>query len=284
MLKRWDEIFRYTITLLGMSFFVGSVFFAFTGNWEFIGSFSYWFDTIGSTTFAWFLRYLWQPKGEEVQIDSDDDIREKEKSKGDLIGRITNANVTDKLKEECDKKDHDSKLNEWYNHCDEKLKHFKSVKLIPFKKYFISKWEREFNLVKEYKLCVDKENYQGEFNLDTIKIEYYEYDMGKILSTTYRQSLLGKRVRYSRGRSLKRSYRINIVTFLVMAVFSGLQLFINDVSTDDVLILGGKLVMFMLNIRSGFKIGIDGIKVEYNADLTDDLVFLREFVIKNKIA
>jgi hypothetical protein len=281
MLKRWDELFRYTITFIGIALFIGSVFFAFTGDWSYITSFSYWIDTFFSTTFAWSLRPLWQPKGEEIALASDSEISELEVAKSKLIEEVSKRKLSDVLKRQCEEDDKREKVQEWHTYCAKKVQQIKQSKLLPFKSYFLNKWQNKFDEVVEYLEYKDNEQYKGTFNVENVSIEYFEYDYAKIMSSNYRLSEIKKKGRYNRQRSLKRSYRINIVTFFLMAIFGGIQVLINSFMAEDVVILGGKLIMFALNIRSGIKIGVSGISVEYHEDLSKDLNYLKTFIKNN---
>ena len=57
-----------------------------------------------------------------------------------------------------------------------------------------------------------------------------------------------------------------------------MEVFISSFSKEDMFVLIGQITVFTINIYSGYKLGVDFVDEDYSSDLTDDFVFLKEFL------
>jgi hypothetical protein len=264
----WAEIFRWLITLLIFAIYTALTFFSLDGDWSFLTRFGYWFDLFTSTTLAWFLRYLWTFKGLEAMLFKSVEIKEQEQGKADLIMEINSKNLTDVLEHKIEVANTKEKKKQYRIKCDRKIrKHW------GFKKLF-KKWhEKKADYWKQERIDCDN----PEFDIDAIKVKYYKYDIDSMLTSTYRPSHEVE-VRGNIGLEIVKSFRISIITMIVFAVLGAIQIWLKDYSNDDLVILGGKLLMFLINMYSGYDLGGKFIKSKYSNDLTKDYVFMKSII------
>ena len=101
-----------------------------------------------------------------------------------------------------------------------------------------------------------------------------------MLATTYRPKY-DVETRGSLGKKFARSYRVTLITFVVFALLGALQVFVQDYSNEDLFVLLGRIVTFLININSGLGLGKDFVRGDYNNDLTKDIVFLKTTLKNN---
>ncbi len=262
----WGELFRWLITFLVFGFYTAITFFSLTGNWDFLNEFSYWFDLASSTTLAWFLRYMWTFKGLEHMLFTSSDIKEKEQGKGKVIADINSNNLTDILQVEIDIANKKEKLKQYKIKCERKIRKFRNKK---YKKRRLKYWVNE-------RIECDKE----DLDIDAVKVKYYRYDIDSMLSSAYRPSHEVD-VRGNINSEIFKSFRVSIITMLAFAVLGAVQLWLKDYSTDDLVILIGKFIIFIINIFSGYSLGTRFVNSKYSNDLTKDYAFMKRVLKQN---
>lgn len=264
----WGEFFRWLLTALVYGFYIGSVFVYFRSDWNFLFTFEYWVSILSSTAFAFFLRWLWSDKGLEKRLENNLEISDKEKGKAKLITVVNSSNLTDELEKDINIKNEENKKQAWINHCDSKIKHLKRKSIFKlFRKTRLQKWKEEKEFISS-----------DEFNLDIIRVTYYKYDIDEMMCSFYKQGKNKKKTRGNKNKKILNSYKTNIITFVSFAVLKAIEVFISKWSPEDVLILAGQIIVFTINIYTGYKLGKDFIDEEYSSDLTDDYVFLKDFL------
>lgn len=257
----WSEFFRWGITLLVFGLYTALTFFALDGDWSFLGRFSYWFDLLASTTLAWFLRYLWMFKGLNNALFNSQDIKEKEIGKGKVVEEINSNSLTDVLQTSIDVTNESNKLIQYRLKCDRKIRKYRGTK------YFKGRLE----YWKQERINCDKE----EFDVNVVKVRYYKYDIDSMLSSTYRPNH-DTETRGNINLELFKSFRISIITMIVFAVLGAINIWLKDYSNDDLIILGGKLLMFLINMYSGHDLGKKFVLSKYSNDLTKDYAFMKK--------
>lgn len=266
----WSEIFRWTLTTLIFLFYIAITFFSFRGNWEFLKTFEYYATTISATSIAWFLRWLWSEKGLETRLVNSQDIKDKERGKDKLVQKVNSNNLTDLLDLELDEINKVNKTKQYKNKCERKIKRYQT------KKGWLKK--RRYEYWKEQRRLVDTE----DFNIDIVHVKYYKYDIDSMLSSTYKTSYEVE-TRGNLNKAVMGSYRTNIVTMVAFAVLGGLTVFLSEFSTEDLFVLLGRLLVFVMNIYSGYNLGVKFINTSYSKDLSKDYIVLKSFLKKHKI-
>ena len=269
----WNELFRWILTVLIYGFYIATVFFYFRSDWSFIFTFEYWVSVLSSTAFAFFLRWIWSDKGTSERLKKNEEIHEKEKGKDLLIGKVNSNNLTDTLKDKIDKRNREEKLKEWKNYCDAKIKYYNRKAFWKlFRNSRLERWKQEKAFIKH-----------EAFNLDIVKVHYYELNIDEMMCSFYKQSRDGKRSRGNKNSKVLKSYRTNIITFVAFAVMKAMEVFISSFNKEDAFVLIGQITVFTINIYSGYKLGSDFIDEDYSYDLTQDFVFLKEFLKENGV-
>jgi hypothetical protein len=262
----WTELFTWLITFLVFGFYTALTFFRLDGNWSFLSEFHYWFSLVSSTTIAWFLRYLWLFKGVSINLYKNKDIKLKEEGKSKVITEITSGNLTDVL--ELDIK----RINKIEKRRQYKIKCERKIRVLRSRKHFKRKlpyWQEELINANS-----------DEFDIDVVKIKYYKYDIDSMLSSTYRPSHEVE-TRGNINNEMYKSLRVSILTLIGFAVLGAIQLWLKDYTNDDLVLLSGKFLIFVLNMWSGYMMGMKFIDTKYSNDLTKDYTFMKR-VIKEK--
>ena len=263
----WTEAFRWIITTLIFGTYTAIVFYTIDENYEFLLSFDYYFNTISTTSLAFFLRYLWADKGLLVQLNKNPDIKEQENGKGKLIAKVNENSLADQLETAIDITNAKNKKVAYRSKCERKIRYYQTKGILkPFRLKRLEYWTKEL----EY---VDSE----EFNVDTVKVKYYEYDINSMLTSTYKTTNQTE-IRGNLNNEVFKSYRTNFITIVSLAVIQGIQLFQKDVSYQDTIMLFGKFIVFLININSGLGIGRSFVDNTYSRDLTKDYSFLTKFL------
>lgn len=262
----WQEVLRWLITSLVFGFYIALTFFSFRGNWEFLLAFDYYLTTFSSTSIAWFLRWIWSEKGLETRMFKSEDLKDKQLGKEKLIQEINSNNLTDLLEESILKTNKETKLKEYKNKCERKRNYYQNKKL----------FKGKYEYWKQQRIECDKE----DFNVDIVKVKYYRYDIDSMLSSTYKQS---KEIetRGNLNKEVMGSFRTNIITLFAFAILGALQVFMKDYTNEDLFVLLGRLIVFTINIYSGFNLGIKFVDVTYSNDLSKDYVYMKGFIKKN---
>jgi len=263
----WAELFTWLITFIVFGFYTALTFFRLTGEWEFLKEFSYWFDLVSSTTIAWFLRYLWVFKGIATALFKSAEIKEKELGKSKAIGEITSGNLTDELETEIDRVNAIEKRKQYKLKCERKIRMFR-----------VRKWFKRPKALEYWKQELINAN-NKEYDIDIVKVKYYKYDIDSMLSSTYRPSHEVE-TRGNVNGEIFRSFRVSILTMLGFAVLGAVQLWLKDYTNDDLIILLGKFLIFIVNMYSGFALGNKFIDTKYSNDLTKDYTLMKR-VLKN---
>ena len=258
----WAELFTWLITFLVFGFYTALTFFRLTGEWEFLKEFSYWFDLVSSTTIAWFLRYLWVFKGIAIALFKSIEIKEKEKGKGKAIAEITSRNLTDELEKEIERINGIEKRKQYKLKCERKIRHLRNRKTFKNDKK-LEYWKKEL---------INANNVN--FDIDIVKVKYYKYDIDSMLSSTYRPSHEVETRGNITGEIFK-SFRVSILTMLGFAILGAVQLWLKDYTNDDLIILLGKFLIFLVNMYSGFALGNKFIDTKYSNDLTKDYTLMK---------
>ena len=268
MFSWWQEVLRYIITTLVFGFYIALTFFSFRGSWDFLTDFEYYATTVSATSIAWFLRWIWSNKGLEIKLVKSQDIKDKQEGKEKLIQQVNSNNLTDLLEVEINKVNNETKLKEYRNKCERNKKKYKGRR---FGKKKYEYWNNE-------RIECDKE----DFNLDIRKTSYYKFDIDTMLSSTYKS---GSEVetRGNLNKEVLGSFRTNIITLIAFALLGALQVFIKEYSSEDLFVLLGRLLIFVMNIYSGLTLGMSFVDSRYSKDLSKDYVFLKSFLQKNKV-
>ena len=269
----WRAFFRYTITTLIYLFVIASVFFYFTGDWSFLKSFQYYITTFTTTFFAMFLRFIWVDKGEQVALLTHNDIKIKEDAKRKLIKEVVDRNLIDNLETYVINETKKEKEKEYKKLLDRKVKYLKIKGLKPFRKYRYNKWVQRRKEFLEYLTGVE-----SDFNLDNIKVSHYKITIDDILSVSHIQQSKDKRKRYNKKKNVLSSYQTNVITFVGSAVISGASVLLSKFVVEDLIILLSQIIIFTLNIYSGYNLGLNGILQDYSTNLSDDYVLLKRFL------
>ena len=263
----WNEFFRWSITFLVFAFYTALTFFSLTGDWSFLKEFSYWFDLFSSTTIAWFLRYLWTQKGLEVQLFKSTDIREKEMGKDKVVTQLTQNNLIDVLEDEIVRYNKIEKLKQYKIKCDRKIRTIRNRKWFKGK---LEYWKSERIRCGEL-----------DFDVDVVRVNYYKYDIDSMLSSTYRPSHEVE-TRGNINKEIVKSFRVSIITLIAFGVLGAIQLWLKDYTNDDLILLLGKFIIFILNMQNGFALGGKFINTKYSNDLTKDYTFMKRVLKLNK--
>jgi len=266
------KLFRFFLTFLIFGIYIALVFFSFRNNWEFLLTFEYWIDTLTSTALALTFRWLYSDSGVDAELRDSKDIREAELGKGKLVSIINHQDLTNELKKEIDIINTQNKIIAYKNLCDKKVRFYSSKSILkPFRKTFLQKW-------RENKKEIDTE----DFNINSIKITYYKYDLDEMLSTFYKEPNGDGSKRRSKNDTVINSTKTNVITLLAMVILKSMEILTKGFNFEDIVILLGQLTMFSINIYTGYKLGRDYIKNEYSRNLSEDYAFLKGFINKHK--
>jgi hypothetical protein len=267
----------WVLTVSAFIFITAGVFFAITGDWEYLLTFGYWVTTASTTFLALFLRALWQSKGELIGMTSIPEIKEKEEAKAGKIKEVTDKNLVGELDTFCKKETADNKVTAYKNKCDHKVQILTPRKLKYRRKYRLAKWKvRQHNMV-EY-IAGRKSN----INMDNIRISHYKITIDDVLSVSNSPYDKNKKRRYSKGKNLKNSYQTNILTLFASATVTGMNVIVGNFNKEDILLWISQILIFLVNIYSGYNLGLRGILVDYSSDLSDDFVLLNRFLKENE--
>jgi|LGVE01.1.fsa_nt_gb hypothetical protein len=269
----WRSFFRYTITTLIYLFVIASVFFYFTGDWSFLYSFQYYITTFTTTFFAMFLRFLWVDKGETVALKTERDIKVKEDAKRKLIKEVVESNRVDELETYVINETRVEKEREYKKLLDRKVLHLKKGSHRRFHAKRYNKWVERRKVFTEYLGGIT-----NDFNLDNVKVAHYKITIDDILSVSHIQQSKDKRKRYNKKRNVFSSYQTNVITFVGSAVVGGASVFLSKFQLEDLIILFSQIMIFTLNIYSGYSLGLNGILQDYSTNLSDDYVLLKRFL------
>jgi hypothetical protein len=144
--------------------------------------------------------------------------------------------------------------------------------LKPFRKTLLKKWRRQ-------KLFITNE----EFNLDAVKVDYYKYDLDEMMSTRYKQGGTNNSKKQSKNQYVVSSLRTNVITAIAFILYNALTFIRKDYSEEALVILIGKLVIFFVNIYTGYDLGKKYINNIYSNSLTNDYAFIKGFLKKHNI-
>ena len=267
------NVFRIIITFLVFGFYIALVFFSFKQNWKFLLTFEYYLDTGTSTVLALMFRWLYSDSGVAKELELNDDIRNLETGKGNLVSQVNSNNLTDLLKIKIDKQNEENKLQAYKDKCDKKINFYREKGWYKFnRKGFLNKWR-----VRKEEISSD------DFNINTIKVHYYKYDIDEMLSTFYKQPNKDRNKRLTKNTFVVSSLRTNVITLLAFMLYNAITVFQKGFSKEDLIILIGKLTIFAVNIYTGYNLGRDYIKNLYSSNLTDDYTFLKGFLKENKV-
>jgi hypothetical protein len=272
MRDNFGLVVRYVITLLIFAFYIAFVFFSFTGNYEFLLTFDYYFTTLSTTSVAIFLRWMYSDRGVEVELENNDKIVAKEQAKSNLVKNVIDNDLVGELEEAIIKKNKDNKLKAYRTKCDKKVNHLKT-----------KSWYK-FNRKKRLKKWRDKkqETYDSEFNVDTVKVTYYRFDLDEMLSSFYKEPNDNRNKRSTKNGKVIGSFKMNVFTIVAIALVKGAEVLFTDFTREDVVVLISQLVTFFLNIYSGYNLGKKFIKNDYSSNLSEDYTFLSSFLKQNK--
>jgi len=264
----WSELLRWLITSLVFGFYIALTFFSFRGNWDFLTNFEYYTTTLSATTVAWFLRWIWAQKGLEIRLFKSEDIKDKQIGKDTLISDINSNNLTDLLEIEINQRNKATKLKEYKNKCEKNRNKLKG------RKFRVKKYE----YWKQQRIECDS----PEFNVDVVRVRHYRYDIDSMLSSSYKQGN-DIETRGNLNRDVLTSFRTNMVTLLVFALLGALQVFVKSYSTEDLFVLLGRMLVFVINVYSGLNLGISFVDNKYSNDLSKDYVVLKTVLKNNNI-
>lgn len=267
--KSWfAKAFRILITFLVFAFYIGAVFFAFRQNWQFLLTFEYWLDTSTSTALAFIFRWLYSDSGIEVELNENDKIKEKERAKSELIAEVNRKNLAGELKKEIIKANEQNKLEEYKNKIDRKIMFYQNtIKIFPFRKVLLNKWRKKKEEVK-----------QEDFNINAIKVPHYEYNLDEMLSSFYKEPNKRNNKRVNKDQYVLSSLRTNMITIIAIMVYNAINVFAKEFTLENALITGGKLIIFTINIYTGFNLGKKFISNIYSSNLSEDFTFLKDFL------
>jgi len=268
----WGDFFRWAITTIVFGYYVATIFFVLRGDWEFLKEFEYWNTTLTSTTIAIFLRWMWAYKGLTDKLITSTFIKEKEEGKSNLIAEVNSRDLTDELNIYIEDKNNKAKRKAWDKKVDSKIKKYQQRSLNPFRKILLNKWKNE----REYTQSKD-------FNIDVIKVTYYKFNIDDVLTAYYKEQSKTSSKRITLNSKVVSSTRVNAITFIVMGVLAGTQVFMRDFSWEQFFIMLGKFIMFLVNMYSGYKMGQEFVDIDYNKHLTDDYVLLKSFLKEKNI-
>ena len=267
--KFWSNVFVFGTTLIIFSIYITAVFFTVEGNWAFLGTLDYWSEILSGSVFAFLLRYLWSLTGVDVALVDNEKITKKEEEKSKLISKVDTSSLIGDLESVVDDTNLLNKKTAYKNKCDRKIKFWRNFKVFPKHNKIANKWVKEKD-----------ETQDDEFNWDNVKVKYYKYKKDNLLSSYFKgdddtdgdtsnTTLLGMTLT---------SMRTNLLTIIAMIFFTALNVLSKDFYWNEVYILLGKLVIFMMNMNNGFRMGKKYINVLYNRQLTKDYIFLKKFL------
>ena len=274
----WNRLFLWLLTISAFIFITAGVFFVITGEWYYLTTFSYWITTATTTFLALFLRGLWQTKGSTIAMTTHKEIKEKEEAKTNLIIDVQSNNLVGELEEYVINETRQNKITAWKNKCDYKVQSLSNKSVFKFRrKHRLEEWKQHQLDILD--LINGKET---DFNLDNVKISHYIITIDDILSVSNSPYDKNKKKRYSKGRMLKSSYQTNVLTLVASATVSGMNIIVGNFDKEDILLWISQILIFLVNIYSGYRLGIRGIVVDYSSDLSDDYVLLKKFLKQNK--
>lgn len=267
----WQEVLIWGLTTLVLGFYIALTFFAFRGDWSFLNDFEYWTVTISSTSIAWFLRFLWSNKGLTTRLVKNESVKEVELGKGTLVQEVNSRDLTDLLEIAIKETNKREKIRQYKNKCELKKRHHTG------RRFFKGYHKNRYDYWKQQRIEADKDT----FNVDIVRVSYYKYDIDSMLASTYKPTKQTE-LRGNIKSEIVKSYRTTILTMIAFGVLGALQVFIKDFSGEDLFVLLGRMLVFGLNIYSGFNLGVNFVDGTYSRDLTKDYVFLKSFLKQNK--
>lgn len=269
---RLDRALRIFVTIVIYAIYIGLVFFSINGNYLFLFTFDYWFTTISTTALSLFLRWLYSDGGVEKELEENEKITSKENEKGKLIQEVIDKNLVDLLGAEIVMVNKEKKLEAYKNLCDKKIMFWKNKAWWKLgRKRLLNKWR---NKKKE---IIDK-----TLNIDIVKVNYYRYSIDEMLSTFYKDSDGNNNKRRTKNQKVINSTKSNVITILSIAILKGAEFLLSSFTREDLIVLGGQIIAFTMNIYIGRKLGKEFIRIDYSRNLSDDFVFLKTFLKKHK--
>jgi hypothetical protein len=211
---------------------------------------------------------MYSNKGLEIRLNKSLDIAEKEQGKSDLVYQVNTNNLTDLLENEIEVTNKATKLKEYKNKCERKRNFYQG------KKWFKGRYQ----YWKQERIDCDK----SDFNIKIKKVKYYRYDLDAMLSSTYKSGVQIE-TRGNLNKEVLGSFRTNVVTLIAFALLGALQVFIKDFSSEDLFVLIGRLLVFLMNIYSGITLGMGFVDNRYSNDLSKDYTYLKGFLAKHKV-
>lgn len=250
-------------------FYVAFVFFSFSGNYKFLLTYDYWFTTMSTTGVAIFLRWLYSDRGVEVELEHNEKITAKEQLKSILIKKVVDNQLTDKLEVAILKRNQENKLKAYHTKCDVKINYLK-----------IKAWYKLFRK-KRLQYWKDRKDEIGndDFNIDAIrKVRYYRFSIDDVMSSFYKENKYDRTTRRTKNSRVVNSLRANVLTVVVIGCLKGMELFWTDFTREDIIVLIGQILTFLLNIYNGYNLGRLFIKEDYSSNLSEDYSFLEYFL------
>lgn len=249
--------------------YITAVFFTVEGNWEFLKTLDYWSEILSGSVFAFLLRYLWSLTGVDVAILNNDKITKKEEEKSKLISKVDSGSLIGELDEKINSKNLSNKKTAYKNKCDKKIKFWRNFKVFPYHNRLANKWVEEKD-----------ETQKDDFNWDNVNVKYYEYKKDNLLSSYFKgeDDTSGDTSNTTLLGMTLTSMRTNLITILAMIFFTALNVLSKDFNWNEMYVLLGKLVIFMMNMNNGYRMGKKYINVLYNRQLTNDYIFLKTFL------
>jgi len=266
----WSKTLRIAITGLIYGVYIALVFFSFRGNIEFLFTFEYWTSVTTTTLFSLMLRWLYSDTGVEKEIRTNEDIKLLEKGKSKLVTQVNSSNLTGELKRVIDNANIQNKIQAYKDKCDRKINYYREKGVLkPFRKSLLNKWRERKEFMNN-----------DEFNINSIRVPHYKYDIDEMLSSFYKEHNNNKRYRIRKNQKVLSSLKTNVLTLFGIMLIKALEILEKGFTKEDLLVLGGQLITFTINIYTGYNLGKDYIKSDYSSNLTDDYVFLKDFLSK----
>jgi len=267
-----SKALRIFITVLVYGIYIGMVFFAIEGNYSFLFTFDYWFTTSSTTMLALFLRWLYSDSGLEKELLNNDKIHGKEEVKSELIDTVLKNNLVDVVKVEIDIANKASKLRAYETKCDKKINFYREKAWWKInRKRRLEYWRRKRSEIND-----------DDFNIGTVRVEHYKYDIDEMLSSFYKNPKGKSGKRRSKNQKVLNSTKANLITFLSIATLKGIEYTLTDFVKEDLIILFGQVIVFTLNIYNGIALGKAFVKEDYSSNLSDDIVFMKTVLKNNK--
>ena len=273
MRDNFGMVVRYLVTLFIFAFYIAFVFFSFSGNYSFLFTFDYWFTTISTTSVAVFLRWMYSDRGVEVELEKNDKIKAKEQAKSNLVQQVIDKDLVGELEEAIKEKNEENKLKAYRVKCDKRINHLK-----------VKSWYKinRVNRLKRWKERKE-ETYKPEFNVETVKVTHYRYDLDEMLSSFYKEPNDKRNKRRTKNGKVVGSLRMNLLTLVFIGAIKGAEVLFTDFTREDLIVLFSQLATFLLNIYNGYGLGRKFISNDYSSNLSEDFTFLSSFLKKQKV-